>query len=98
MKPIPIPYLVRRVDDGRQIEIQWDQEGHAALFPAHDLRLMCQCAACVEEMSGRPTLDPASVPESVRALTMRLVGAYAIHFDWSDGRSEERRVGKECRL
>jgi len=82
---IPVPYLIRRVDDGRQIEIQWDEFGHAALFNGRELRLACQCAGCVEEMTRRPMLDPASVPADVRALKVTLVGAYAAHFEWSDG-------------
>lgn len=82
-----MPYQIRRVDDGRQVEIQWDEQGHVALFGGRDLRLACQCAACVEEMTGRKVLDPASVPADVRALTMKLVGAYAVHFAWSDGHS-----------
>ena len=84
---IPVPYLIRRVDEGRQIEIQWDEHGHVALFSARALRLACQCAACVEEMTRRPVLDPASVPAEIRALAVKLVGAYAVHFAWSDGHS-----------
>jgi ATP-binding protein involved in chromosome partitioning len=87
MARVPVPYLIRRVDEGRRIEIQWDQAGHAGLFDARQLRLACQCAACVEEMSGRPMLDPASVPALVQARAVRLVGAYAAHFEWSDGHS-----------
>ena len=83
--PIPVPYKISRLDDGRRVEILWDERGHAGMFGARELRLACQCAQCVEEMSGRPTLDPARVPDDVRALALRLVGAYAVHFDWSDG-------------
>ena len=85
MKTVPVPKSIRRVDDGRRIEIHWDNEGHVALFGARELRLACQCAGCVEEMTGRPMLDPGSVPGEVRALAMKLVGAYAVHFTWSDG-------------
>jgi len=84
---IPVPHTIRRVADGRHIEIHWDERGHVALFGARDLRLMCQCAVCVEEMTGRPVLDPVSVPDDMRALALRLVGAYAVHFTWSDGHS-----------
>jgi DUF971 family protein len=85
VKSIPVPYLVRRLDDGARIQIQWEGSGHLATYEARTLRLACQCAACVEEMTGRPVLEPASVPEGVRALEVRLVGAYAVHFRWSDG-------------
>lgn len=86
MTTIPIPRQIRRVDGGRKIEIQWAAD-HAGLFDARDLRLMCQCAGCVEEMTGRAMLDPSSVPAEVHAQAIRLVGAYAVHFAWSDGHS-----------
>ena len=54
-------------------------------YPALALRLACPCAACVEEMTGRPLLDPASVPEDVTARQIDLVGSYAIRIVWSDG-------------
>ena len=85
MKQLPVPHAVRRVDDGAAIEIQWEASGHVARYPARDLRLACRCASCQEEMSGRPLLDPASVPADARALDLRLVGGYAVHFSWSDG-------------
>jgi ATP-binding protein involved in chromosome partitioning len=85
MKPIPVPYLIRRVDDGAAVEIQWEEHGHLARYPARDLRLACRCAACQEEMSGRPILDPGSVPPDVRAAELHLVGGYAVQFTWSDG-------------
>jgi DUF971 family protein len=85
MKQFPVPYAIRRLDDGAAIEIQWESQGHVARYPARDLRLACACASCQEEMTGRPILDPATVPENVRALELKLVGGYAVHFTWSDG-------------
>ena len=81
----PIPYAITRRDDGLLIE--WDQLGHAGFFSARPLRLACPCAGCVEEMSGRPLLDPARVASDVRALTLELVGAYGLRVQWSDGHS-----------
>jgi DUF971 family protein len=78
---------VRRLDDGARIEIQWDEQGHVGVYQARTLRLECECAACVDELTRRPVLDPAGVPQDVRALSIRLVGAYAVHFGWSDGHS-----------
>lgn len=81
--PVVTPYAITRRDDGLLIE--WTPEGHSALFPARALRLACPCAECVEEMSGRPLLDPARVPQDIRPLSVSLVGGYGIRIGWSDG-------------
>jgi len=81
--PTPIPYAINRQDDGLLIE--WDQAGHQAFFPARDLRLACRCAACVQEMTGRPLLDPAQVPADIRPVSVALVGTYGLRVQWSDG-------------
>ena len=82
---IPVPYAIRRLEEGATIEIEWEQGAHTGRFRARDLRLACPCAECVEEMSGRSLLDPARVPEDVRPLQIELVGAYGLKVRWSDG-------------
>jgi ATP-binding protein involved in chromosome partitioning len=69
-----------------RITLKWP-DGHETVYPARDLRLSCRCAACIEEMSGRPLLDPTSVPDNVRAKGIELIGQYAISIEWSDGHS-----------
>ena len=66
------------------ITIKWG-DGHETKYRARDLRLACRCAVCVEETSGRPLLEPATVSENVRAKAINLVGQYAIGIEWSDG-------------
>jgi ATP-binding protein involved in chromosome partitioning len=83
--PVPTPYAITRRDDGLLIE--WDQQGHHGFFPARRLRLACPCAACVEEMSGRPLLDPATVADDIRPVSVALVGAYGLRVQWSDRHS-----------
>lgn len=85
MKQLPIPYAIRRLEDGAVVEIQWEERGHVGRYPARDLRLACRCATCREEMTDRPILDPGSVPAELRALNLKLVGGYAVQFSWSDG-------------
>ena len=81
--PMPVPHAINRRDDG--ILIEWDRAGHEGFYPARALRLACPCAACVEEMSGRPLLDPATVDPAVRPVSLALVGAYGLSVRWSDG-------------
>ena len=81
--PLPVPHAINRRDDG--ILIEWDAQGHQGFYPARALRLACPCAACVEEMSGRPLLDPARIPPDVRPMSLALVGAYGMRVHWSDG-------------
>lgn len=68
------------------ITFKWG-DGHTTVYPARFLRLACRCAMCVEETSGQPLLDPATVPENVRAKGIDLVGQYAIQIEWSDNHS-----------
>ena len=89
------------------IAITWPDEGsgeHQTVYPARELRLRCKCAHCIEEMTGRPLLDPATVPENIRARSIKLVGQYAIQIDWSDGHStglynfRDLRAGCPCEV
>ncbi|MEZ0334259.1 MAG: DUF971 domain-containing protein [Gemmatimonadales bacterium] len=81
--PTPIPYAITRRDDG--LAVEWEQGGPETFYPARALRLACPCAGCVEEMSGRRLLDPATIPPDVRPLSLSLVGAYGLKITWSDG-------------
>ena len=79
----PVPHAIERRDDG--ILVEWDAAGHSWLYPARELRLACPCAMCIEEMTGRRLLDPATVPTDVRPQSIALVGAYGLKVRWSDG-------------
>ena len=70
----------------RTLSVLWD-DGQRNDFDVRDLRLACRCALCVEEMSGRPLLDPKSVRPDVTPRTITGVGNYAIQVSWSDGHS-----------
>ncbi len=72
--------------DERTISILWE-DGHRQHFDVRDLRLACRCALCIEEMSGRPLLDPKSVRPDVAPRTVSSVGNYAFTVHWSDGHS-----------
>ncbi len=67
-----------------QIVIEWN-DGKKSFFDPKTLRVVCPCAACVDETSGKRTLDPALIPANVRALALTPVGRYALQILWSDG-------------
>jgi Mrp family chromosome partitioning ATPase/DUF971 family protein len=54
-------------------------------IPARELRLKCQCAACVDEFSGHKIIRPESVPEDVYPTRIEEKGNYAVAVVWSDG-------------
>ncbi|MFT5721126.1 MAG: ATP-binding protein involved in chromosome partitioning [Motiliproteus sp.] len=74
--------LMRR--DPRTLSILWT-DGHVDDFDVRDLRLACRCALCIEEMSGRPLLDPKTVRSDVSPQQILSVGNYAIAIHWNDG-------------
>jgi len=73
-------------EDATALRISW-ADGHVSEFPPRHLRLECRCAGCVDEMTGKPILDPDRIPEDVHPLSIDYVGRYALRFDWSDGHS-----------
>jgi ATP-binding protein involved in chromosome partitioning len=78
------PRTVGSSADERRLRIEW-MDGHASEFDPRYLRLSCPCAGCIEEMTGRPLLDPEKIPADVYLTGVKYVGRYALRFDWSDG-------------
>ncbi len=77
-----VPSEIQRVGH-EEIRITWE-DGKISILPNRQLRLECPCAGCVDEHSGKKTLDPKTVPEVIWPATIELVGHYAISIKWSD--------------
>jgi len=73
-----------RQRDARTLSILW-QDGQRSDFDVRDLRLACQCALCVSEMSGERLIDPKSIRPDVAPRTISSVGNYALTIGWNDG-------------
>jgi DUF971 family protein len=79
----PQPRTIARSDPAR-IEFEWDN-GEKTVLTALELRAMCPCAACVDELTGVRRHDPKSVPPDLVHRDVRLVGNYALTMTFSDG-------------
>ncbi len=82
-RDVPIGFRRR---DPRTMSVKW-LDGVSVDMDVRDLRLACPCALCVEEMSGAPLLDPATVRVDVMPRSITSVGTYAFLVSWSDGHS-----------
>jgi DUF971 family protein len=77
------PLEIGPTEDGTRLRIAWG-DGEVAEYEPRHLRLMCPCAACVDEMTGIRTLRPEAIPDGVHPEAIHYVGRYALQFVWSD--------------
>jgi DUF971 family protein len=82
-KKIPVAVTVTVSPDQKSLVLTWD-DGASSSVTARRLRQLCPCAGCVEEMTGRRTLDPESVVEDMKLLEVQPVGNYALSFRFGD--------------
>ncbi len=68
------------------LSILWP-DGHQGIHKAYSLRIKCPCAQCVDEDSGRRTIDPKRVPLGITIEAFDIVGRYALGLKFSDGHS-----------
>lgn len=68
------------------IHIKWP-DGEEDDIPPYNLRCACPCAACIDEYTGAPILDPNAVPRDIQPQTMQPLGNYAVSIAWTDGHS-----------
>ncbi|MCI0651497.1 MAG: DUF971 domain-containing protein [Planctomycetes bacterium] len=67
-----------------QMLIAW-RDGHASLLPYRLLRLQCSCASCVDELTGKPLLDPARIRADIKVSNWSATGRYGLNLHFSDG-------------
>jgi DUF971 family protein len=80
------PVTIGPTEDEARLRIEWG-DGLVSEFPSLDLRMLCPCAGCVDEITGVRTLRPEAVDRTVYPTAIHYVGRYALQFVWSDGHS-----------
>ena len=73
-----------RKKGGERFTIRW-ADGHESVYEARPLRGRCPCAQCVSETTGERLVFEEHVTPDVAIGAARIVGHYALHFEWSDG-------------
>lgn len=69
-----------------EMAVKWE-DGHESFYTARWLRQCCQCAGCVNELTGKRMLRPESVPETITIQDLQPVGHYGTRLQFSDGHS-----------
>lgn len=67
-----------------ELFIRWP-DGHESVYAPYHLRINCRCAVCIDENTGRRTLDPSRVPLDIQMQGINPVGRYAISINFNDG-------------
>jgi len=70
--------------DPTKVVIEWT-DGARTVYSAAQLRAICPCARCVNELTGVRMHDAAGVPPDLLQQDARMVGNYALAFRFSDG-------------
>jgi DUF971 family protein len=83
MSALP-PHNLRAHIADLAFEIHWSASDSVTI-PFRELRGMCPCANCVNELSGERTFFAANAQPDVQPVRMDLVGNYAVRISWNDG-------------
>ncbi len=89
LKPVvqePAPTRAALGPEGRSLLLEWGDSAPTEI-PARALRQACPCAGCVDETTGKRTLDVNSVPVDMRITAFSTVGNYALSFVFADSHS-----------
>lgn len=78
----PFPTQVEPQSD-TELLLKWS-DGRAFTVAYAELRYLCPCASCVDEHTGKRVIQRDQVDPAVKPRNVRLVGKYALQFDWSD--------------
>jgi ATP-binding protein involved in chromosome partitioning len=72
--------------DAKTITLKWNN-GRVWKVDNKQLRASCQCAMCINEMTGAKMLDESKIRPDIAATQISPLGNYAIGVTWNDGHS-----------
>ena len=72
--------------DSSTARIDWNDDSCFSV-PYLELRFHCPCAYCVDELTGKRTLQKETLSPEVKPNAVELIGNYAVKIRWSDQHS-----------
>ena len=77
------PQEMNITNDGQTLVIKW-QDNVEHIISAFNVRYMCPCAHCVDEVTGEKLIKEEDVPPNVKILESAPVGRYGVRFSFDD--------------
>lgn len=85
-----------RIEDDGSLEMNW-KDGRTTHHDAKALRGLCQCAKCIDEITGEQILDINSISSEIKIAGAEPVGLYGVAITFTDGHNSGIYKLKELR-
>ena len=77
------PQEINLANDGETLVIKW-QDNVEHVVSAFNVRFMCPCAHCVDEITGEKLVKETDIPPDVKITESVPVGRYGVRFSFTD--------------
>jgi DUF971 family protein len=77
------PQEMNLANGGQTLVIKW-QDDVEHVISSFNVRYMCPCAHCVDEITGQKIVKEENIPASVKILESTPVGRYGVRFSFDD--------------
>ena len=77
------PQEINLANDGETLVIKW-QDNVEHVISAFNVRFMCPCAHCVDEITGEKLVKETDIPPDVKITDSVPVGRYGVRFNFTD--------------
>jgi DUF971 family protein len=77
------PQEMNLANSGQTLVIKW-QDNVEHIISAFNVRFMCPCAHCVDEITGEKLVKEEDIPPNVKIIESVPVGRYGVRFSFDD--------------
>lgn len=80
------PLFIQKIEqiDNHRFSIEWNDKS-IQTFRLSNVQRECPCARCMDEITGKRLVDPSSIREDVKAVSIRSVGRYGLKIHFTTG-------------